>query len=151
MERLRDLATRLTASCLAWVRWIGKEDLLKYLFRIILCSRVSSKMDEAVIGAMDFGMVGHLDQRDRENLVRLYIVSVQLDTEGIMEQPSGRYSISSFHRGLDRHAGTDAAQDGFQRITSFDHDHRLGALGGQSLGDVAKKDPIKGTTPGCAY
>jgi ubiquinone biosynthesis protein len=43
-------------------------------------------MDEAVIGAMDFGMVGHLDQRDRENLVRLYIVSVQLDTEGIVEQ-----------------------------------------------------------------
>ena len=31
-------------------------------------------------------MVGHLDQRDRENLVRLYIVSVQLDTEGIVEQ-----------------------------------------------------------------
>ncbi len=43
-------------------------------------------MDEAVIGAMDFGMVGHLDQRDRENLVRLYIVSAQLDTEGIVEQ-----------------------------------------------------------------
>jgi len=43
-------------------------------------------MDGAVIGAMDFGMVGHLDQRDRENLVRLYIVSVQLDTEGIVEQ-----------------------------------------------------------------
>jgi ubiquinone biosynthesis protein len=43
-------------------------------------------MDEAVIGAMDFGMVGYLDQRDRENLVRLYIVSVQLDTEGIVEQ-----------------------------------------------------------------
>lgn len=43
-------------------------------------------MDGAVIGAMDFGMVGHLDQRDRENLMRLYIVSVQLDTEGIVEQ-----------------------------------------------------------------
>jgi ubiquinone biosynthesis protein len=43
-------------------------------------------MDRAVIGAMDFGMVGHLDQRDRDNLVRLYIVSVQLDTEGIVEQ-----------------------------------------------------------------
>jgi ubiquinone biosynthesis protein len=43
-------------------------------------------MDKAVIGAMDFGMVGHLDQRDRENLVRLYIVSVRLDTEGIVEQ-----------------------------------------------------------------
>jgi ubiquinone biosynthesis protein len=31
-------------------------------------------------------MVGYLDRRDRENLVRLYIVSVQLDTEGIVEQ-----------------------------------------------------------------
>ena len=40
----------------------------------------------SVIGAMDFGMVGHLDQRDRENLVRLYIVSVQLDAGGIVEQ-----------------------------------------------------------------
>jgi ubiquinone biosynthesis protein len=43
-------------------------------------------MDEAVIGAMDFGMVGHLDRRDRENLVRLYIVAVQLDADGIVEQ-----------------------------------------------------------------
>jgi len=57
----------------------------------------------------------------------------------------GHYSVRSFHRGLGRHAGTDAAQDGFQRITALDHDYRLGTLGGQPLGDVAEKDPIKGT------
>jgi ubiquinone biosynthesis protein len=43
-------------------------------------------MDEGVIGAMDFGMVGHLDQRLREELVRLYVVAVGLDSEGIVEQ-----------------------------------------------------------------
>ncbi len=39
-----------------------------------------------VIGAMDFGMVGELDQWLREELVRLYIVSVQMDTEGVVDQ-----------------------------------------------------------------
>jgi len=64
-------------------------------------------MDEAVIGAMDFGMVGHLDQRDRENLVRLYIVSVQLDTEGIVEQliKMGAASRDVDRTGLQRDIG----------------------------------------------
>ncbi len=39
-----------------------------------------------VIGAMDFGMVGELDRWLREELVRLYIVSVQMDTEGVVDQ-----------------------------------------------------------------
>lgn len=39
-----------------------------------------------IIGAMDFGMVGHLSRRLKENLVRLYIVSVSLDSEGIVDQ-----------------------------------------------------------------
>jgi ubiquinone biosynthesis protein len=39
-----------------------------------------------VIGAMDFGMVGHLSQRVRTDLIRLYIVAVQLDEEGIVDQ-----------------------------------------------------------------
>jgi ubiquinone biosynthesis protein len=43
-------------------------------------------MDGEVIGAMDFGMVGYLSQRLKEDLVRLFIVSVQLDSEGIVEQ-----------------------------------------------------------------
>jgi len=43
-------------------------------------------MDGEVIGAMDFGMVGHLNQRLRDDLVRLYVVAIGLDSEGIVEQ-----------------------------------------------------------------
>jgi ubiquinone biosynthesis protein len=43
-------------------------------------------MDDEVIGAMDFGMVGYLSQRDRADLVRLYIYIVQLDEEGVVDQ-----------------------------------------------------------------
>lgn len=39
-----------------------------------------------VIGAMDFGMVGHLTDTDRLNLVRLYIASVRMDANAIVEQ-----------------------------------------------------------------
>ena len=43
-------------------------------------------MEGAVIGAMDFGMVGYLNQHMREELVRLYIVTISLDSERIMDQ-----------------------------------------------------------------
>lgn len=43
-------------------------------------------MPGEVIGMMDFGMVGRLEPADRADLVRLYIVAVQLDTVGIVEQ-----------------------------------------------------------------
>ncbi len=43
-------------------------------------------MPGEVIGAMDFGKVGYLDSGDRSDLVRLYIVAVQLDAAGIVEQ-----------------------------------------------------------------
>lgn len=43
-------------------------------------------MPGEVIGAMDFGMVGHLSQRMRTDLIRLYIVAVQMDEEGIVDQ-----------------------------------------------------------------
>ena len=43
-------------------------------------------MPGEVIGAMDFGMVGHLSHRTRTDLIRLYIVAVQLDEEGIVDQ-----------------------------------------------------------------
>lgn len=39
-----------------------------------------------VIGAMDFGMVGHLSRRMRSDLIRLYIAAVQLDEDGIVDQ-----------------------------------------------------------------
>jgi len=43
-------------------------------------------MPNEVIGAMDFGMVGHLSRRTQTDLIRLYIVAVQLDEEGIVDQ-----------------------------------------------------------------
>lgn len=56
-------------------------------------------MDSEVIGAMDFGMVGRLSQRLKEDLVRLFIVSVQLDSEEIVEQ---LIRMSAVQRGVDR-------------------------------------------------
>lgn len=43
-------------------------------------------MPGGVIGAMDFGMVGYLSQRMRTDLIRLYIVAVQMDEGGIVDQ-----------------------------------------------------------------
>jgi len=43
-------------------------------------------MPGEVIGAMDFGLVGHLSHRTRSDLIRLYIVAVQMDEEGIVDQ-----------------------------------------------------------------
>ena len=39
-----------------------------------------------VIGVLDFGTVGRLDEKDRANLARLFIAAVQLDAEGIVDQ-----------------------------------------------------------------
>lgn len=38
------------------------------------------------IGLLDFGTMGRLDDRDRVNLARLFIVAVQLDIDGIVDQ-----------------------------------------------------------------
>lgn len=43
-------------------------------------------MPEEVIGAMDFGIVGYLRERDRKNLIRLYLTAITLNTEEIVEQ-----------------------------------------------------------------
>jgi len=43
-------------------------------------------MPGEVIGAMDFGMVGHLSHQTRSDLIRLYIVAVQMDEESIVDQ-----------------------------------------------------------------
>ncbi len=39
-----------------------------------------------VIGLLDFGTVGRLDDKDRANLARLFIAGVQLDAEAIVDQ-----------------------------------------------------------------
>jgi ubiquinone biosynthesis protein len=43
-------------------------------------------MPGEVIGLLDFGTVGRLDDRDRANLARLFIAGVQLDVESIVDQ-----------------------------------------------------------------
>ena len=43
-------------------------------------------MPGETIGAMDFGMVGRLSHRTRTDLIRLYVVAVQQDEEGIVDQ-----------------------------------------------------------------
>lgn len=43
-------------------------------------------MSGELIGVLDFGTMGRLDERDRLNLARLFIVAVQLDVEGIVDQ-----------------------------------------------------------------
>jgi ubiquinone biosynthesis protein len=43
-------------------------------------------MDDEVIGAMDFGIVGFLSDADRTNLIRLYNVAVQLDARGVTDE-----------------------------------------------------------------
>ncbi len=43
-------------------------------------------MPGAVIGVMDFGMVGYLNQRLRTDLLRLYFVAIEQDEDGIVDQ-----------------------------------------------------------------
>jgi ubiquinone biosynthesis protein len=43
-------------------------------------------MPGEVIGAMDFGMVGHLSHRLRRDLSRLYVAAVEMDEESIVDQ-----------------------------------------------------------------
>jgi len=42
-------------------------------------------MENEVIGAMDFGMVGYLSDADRANLIRLYNVAVRMDAKGVTD------------------------------------------------------------------
>jgi ubiquinone biosynthesis protein len=43
-------------------------------------------MPGEIIGLMDFGIVGYIEPTDQAELVRLYVVAVQLDTAGIVDQ-----------------------------------------------------------------
>jgi ubiquinone biosynthesis protein len=43
-------------------------------------------MPNEIIGAMDFGMVGHLKEIDRINLIRLYIAAVEIQIEAFIDQ-----------------------------------------------------------------
>ncbi len=43
-------------------------------------------MPGEVIGAMDFGLVGHLSRRLRSNLTRLYIAVIQMDAQAVVDR-----------------------------------------------------------------
>lgn len=43
-------------------------------------------MPGEIIGAMDFGMVGHLSYRTRADLTRLYVAAIQMDEDSIVDQ-----------------------------------------------------------------
>jgi ubiquinone biosynthesis protein len=43
-------------------------------------------MPGEVIGVLDFGTVGRLDDRDRVNLTRMFIAAAQLEVEGVVDQ-----------------------------------------------------------------
>jgi ubiquinone biosynthesis protein len=63
---------------------------------------------EPVIGAMDFGLVGHLSPRVKDDLVRLFIVASRLDAESIVDHlvrmsAAGRHvDRSGLQRDLER-------------------------------------------------
>ncbi len=58
-------------------------------------------MENEVIGAMDFGIVGFLSHIDRTNLIRLYNVAVQLDARGVTDE---LIHIGAAPSDVDRHA-----------------------------------------------
>lgn len=43
-------------------------------------------LPDEVIGVLDYGTVGYLDERDKANLIRLYVAVIQFDSTGIVEQ-----------------------------------------------------------------
>ncbi len=56
-------------------------------------------LEDNVIGVMDFGIVGYLSEQVREDLIRLFIVSVLMDVEGIVDQ---LLRMSVVHQTVDR-------------------------------------------------
>jgi ubiquinone biosynthesis protein len=43
-------------------------------------------LEDGKLGVMDFGMVGHLSDQDRVNLIRIYTVAVRMDPEGVVDE-----------------------------------------------------------------
>ena len=58
-------------------------------------------MENEVIGAMDFGMVGYLSDSDRATLIRLYNVAVRMDAKGVAD---GLIHIGAAPPDVDRRA-----------------------------------------------
>ena len=64
-------------------------------------SILTNEAGEPVIGAMDFGLVGYLSPHVKDELVRFFVVAVQLDPEKITEQ---LIRMSAAQRQVDRTA-----------------------------------------------
>jgi ubiquinone biosynthesis protein len=60
-------------------------------------------MEDEVIGAMDFGIVGFLSRSDRTNLIRLYNVAVQMNAQGVTDE---LIHVGAAPADVDRHALT---------------------------------------------
>ncbi|MCL5997979.1 MAG: AarF/UbiB family protein [Chloroflexi bacterium] len=58
-------------------------------------------MPGEVLGAMDFGMVGHLTDANRLDVIRLYVAAVRMDVEGVIEQ---LLRMGAMTGRVDRHA-----------------------------------------------
>ncbi len=43
-------------------------------------------MESGALGIMDFGMVGHLSDQDRIDLIRIYTVAVRMNAEGLVDE-----------------------------------------------------------------
>ncbi len=87
-------------------------------------------MPGEVIGAMDFGMVGHLSHHLRQDLIRLYIVAVRMDEEGIVDQLVRMGVVSS---ALDR----SGLQRDISRLLRKYHGMPLGSIrAGEVIDDV---------------
>jgi ubiquinone biosynthesis protein len=56
-------------------------------------------LPEEVIGLVDFGKVGYLRDKDRLDLVRLYIVAIEMDVDGIIDQ---LLSLGAVRENVDR-------------------------------------------------
>jgi ubiquinone biosynthesis protein len=89
---------RIALTC---ARMIVKEMLVDGFFHADVHPGNFVVMPGEVLGAMDFGKVGYLDQSNRNDLTRLYIAAVHLETAELVEQLA-RMGVSDYR--LDRRA-----------------------------------------------
>jgi ubiquinone biosynthesis protein len=97
MERIRgikigDLAALDAAGCnrhelaVCASRMVVKEILVDGFFHADPHPGNFMVLPGDVIGVMDFGMVGHLSNANRQDLIRLYVAAVRQDVDGLVEQ-----------------------------------------------------------------
>jgi ubiquinone biosynthesis protein len=89
-------------------------------------------MEGEVIGAMDFGMVGYLDQRTKESLLRLFVTAAQQDVERIVDELR---RMGVVERGVERWR----LERDIQRM--------LTRYYGLPLRDIRARDVVDDTTP----